>query len=260
MPRAHRHFVAGQIWHITQRCHRRQFLLRFAVDRRRWLYWLFQARRRYGLSVLNYVVTSNHVHLLVHDHGNNAIADAMQLLSGRTAQEYNRRLDRHGAFWEDRYHATAVETERHLARCIVYIDMNMVRAGAVAHPEQWSAGGYYETQHPRRRGARIDHPRLRELLGFDTHLQLQRARRTWVDERIASQADARDPVWTESVAVGSLDYTLMMRRALALSNPGREPVPEADGWSLREEGARYRARRLIGGQGEGMLPTGAMTA
>jgi len=27
MPRANRHRVAGQVWHITKRCHRRQFLL-----------------------------------------------------------------------------------------------------------------------------------------------------------------------------------------------------------------------------------------
>ena len=239
MPRANRHFVAGQIWHITQRCHQRQFLLRHDVDRRRWLYWLFQARRRHGLSVLNYVVTSNHVHLLVHDHGNNAIADAMQLIAGRTAQEYNRRKDRHGAFWEDRYHATAVAGEPHLERCMLYIDMNMVRAGAVRHPGEWSASGYHETQHPRLRGARIDHPRLCELFGFDTLAQLQRARRERVTERIAAGPDVRDPVWTESVAVGSLDHALRMRRALALSNPGREPRPEAIGWSLREERARY---------------------
>ena len=239
MPRANRHFVAGQIWHITQRCHQRHFLLRFDVDRRRWLYWLFQARRRYGLSVLNYVVTSNHVHLLVHDHGNDAIADAMQLIAGRTAQEYNHRHDRHGAFWEDRYHATAVAGETHLSRCMLYIDMNMVRAGAVTDPADWTASGYHETQHPRRRGARLDHPRLCELLGFDTLGQLQHARRERVAERIAAGVDLRDPVWTESVAVGSLDYTLLMRRALAYSNPGREPHPEPDGWSLREHPARY---------------------
>ena len=249
MPRANRHFVAGQIWHITQRCHRRQFLLRHDVDRRRWLYWLFQARRRHGLSVLNYVVTSNHVHLLVHDHGNNAIADAMQLVAGRTAQEYNRRKDRHGAFWEDRYHATAVAGEVHLERCMLYIDLNMVRAGVVRHPEDWGSGGYHETQHPRRRGARIDYARVCELFGFETLAQLQRARRERVDARLAEGPDARDPVWTESVAVGSLDHALMMRRALALSNPGREPHPEKIGWSLRESRARYAVALVEGTDG-----------
>ena len=46
----------------------------------------------------------------------------------------NARKQRHGAFWEDRYHATAVETGAHLARCVVDIDFNMVRTGVVQHP------------------------------------------------------------------------------------------------------------------------------
>ena len=34
-----------------------------------------------------------------------------KLPAGRTAQEYNLRKNRKGAFWEDRYHATAVEDD-----------------------------------------------------------------------------------------------------------------------------------------------------
>lgn len=30
-----------------------------------------------------------------------------------------------GAYWEDRYHATALETDRHLLRCLIYVDMNI---------------------------------------------------------------------------------------------------------------------------------------
>ena len=40
-------------------------------DRRRYLHWVFEARKRLGLSVLNYTVTSNHIHLLVNDTGPN---------------------------------------------------------------------------------------------------------------------------------------------------------------------------------------------
>ena len=44
MARAHRHYVAGQIWHLTHRCHQRQFLLKFARDRQAWIAWLFDTR------------------------------------------------------------------------------------------------------------------------------------------------------------------------------------------------------------------------
>jgi len=48
MPRANRHFLSDHIWHITRRCHQREFLLKFAQDRRRYLHWLFEAKKRYG--------------------------------------------------------------------------------------------------------------------------------------------------------------------------------------------------------------------
>ena len=49
----------------TSRCHKKEFLLKFAKDRHRWLEWLFEVKKRYGLVILNYVVTSNHIHLIV---------------------------------------------------------------------------------------------------------------------------------------------------------------------------------------------------
>src|SRR4030042_1998599 len=137
----------GYIWHITHRCHKREFLLKFSKDRQRYLKWLYQARKRYGLKILNYAVTSNHIHLLVADAGDkDVIPNSMQLIAGRSGQEYNQRKKRKGAYWEDRYTATAVENGDHLARCMVYMDTNMVRAGVVSHPSKWSFCGYNKIQ------------------------------------------------------------------------------------------------------------------
>jgi len=69
MARAKRHFLPGHVWHITHWCHKKEFLLKFARDRRRWLQWLFEAKKRYGIRILNYMVTSNHIHLIIVDCG-----------------------------------------------------------------------------------------------------------------------------------------------------------------------------------------------
>ncbi|MGD9900790.1 MAG: transposase [Calditrichaceae bacterium] len=88
-----------------------QYFLQFGRDRQRWVEWLFETGKRYDLSILNYTVTSNHIHLLVMDKaGRNVIPDSIKLIVGRTAQEYNQRKNRKGAYWEDRYHATAIQT------------------------------------------------------------------------------------------------------------------------------------------------------
>ena len=98
MPRANRYFLPGYIWHITHRCHKQEFLLKFARDRKRWLHWLFEVKKRYGLCVLNYVVTSNHIHLLVRDTGGSVIPRSLQLIAGRTAEEFNNRKGRSDLF------------------------------------------------------------------------------------------------------------------------------------------------------------------
>jgi putative transposase len=38
--------------------HKKGFLLKFAKDRQRWVYWLFETRKRYGLCILIYIVLS----------------------------------------------------------------------------------------------------------------------------------------------------------------------------------------------------------
>jgi len=70
--------------------------------------------------VLNFVVTSNRIHLLVEDHGNRETNKSIQLLATRTTKEFNNRKNCVGAFWQDRYHATAIESDQHLARCLRY--------------------------------------------------------------------------------------------------------------------------------------------
>ncbi|WP_320041740.1 transposase [uncultured Desulfobacter sp.] len=170
MPRAKRFYIPGCVWHITHRCHKKEFLLKFARDRNRWLDFLFRAKQKYGLEVLNYIVTSNHIHLLVSDNGNrDTIPKLMQLIAGQTAQEYNIRKKRRGAYWEDRYHATAIQADTHLASCLIYIDMNMVRTGVVSHPSEWRWSGYNEIQNPKKRYAILNYRRLMQFLGFESY-------------------------------------------------------------------------------------------
>ncbi len=242
MPRAHRYFLPGHIWHITHRCHKQEFLLKFAKDRECWRFWLYQARKRYGLRILNYMVTSNHVHLLVQDRGRGEIAKSVQLIAGRIAQEYNQRKSRKGAFWEDRYHATAVEADHHLARCMAYIDLNMVRAGAVARPEQWIWSGYYEIQYPPQRYKVIDEQRLLELSGVQCLDHYRDIRREWVESESGGSLSSKDEKWTSSLAVGSGAYIDAVRSALGVAGRHRKKISTADeGWLLRETPASYSA-------------------
>ena len=258
MPRANRHYIPGYVWHITHRCHKKEFLLKFARDRRRWLWWLFEARKRYGLCVLNYAITSNHIHLLVRDKSHNeVIPKSIQLIAGRTGQEYNQRKGRKGAYWEDCYHATAIETDDHLAKCMVYIDLNMVRAGVVSHPSEYEFCGYNEIQTPKQRYALIDCEELVGLFGFKSMASLSSKYKGWIDEAIKINDISRKGKWTESIAVGSEGFIKQTRDHLGYKAIGRK-VHEKDGtFELRESIAPYNG--IFGPENVGLKSNNGIT-
>jgi len=243
MPRANRYFLPGYVWHITHRCHKREFLLKFIRDHRRWLQWLFEAKKRFEVSILNYAVTSNHVHLILMDgQGKDAIPQTMQLIAGRTGQEYNQRKNRKGAFWEDRYHATAVETGSHLSQCMVCVDLNMVRAGVVPHPSEWPFCGYNEIQNPRRRNSLIDHKSLMGLFGVGEVEDFKGIYRGWVSDGLERQEyRERHSWWTKSIAVGREGFVRDVKEKLGAKVMWREIVGADGSYELRESIAAYEA-------------------
>jgi len=187
------------------------------------------------------MVTSNHIHLLVVDDGDReVIPNSMQLVAGRTGQEFNQRKKRKGAYWEDRYHATAVESGEHLARCMVYVDTNMVRAGVVSHPSMWPFCGYNEIQEPRRKNILIDYEKLQGLIGAESYDQLRTSHEEWVKEYLGEGAKERQDEWTASIAVGGRSFIEKVRTLLGFRAKGRDILEGDEGYQLREGAASYK--------------------
>lgn len=206
MARKKRIHLPGFLWHITHRCHKKEHLLKFAKDRKIWRGWLFEARKRYGLKVITYAVTCNHIHLLAVDSRKEVLSKSMQLISGNTGQTYNTRKSRKGAFWEDRFYTTAIESGVHLARCMAYIEMNMVRAGAVTHPKEWEFCGYNEILDPPRRYKLIDQWALLSCSGITDPDEFRTFYKDLVEYKLKYGGLDRESIWTDSLAVGTRQY------------------------------------------------------
>lgn len=138
-------------YHLTHRCHNREFLLKFAKHRDLYLDLLRTSRRRFRVRILDYVITSNHIHLLVWAGQGQQIPLFMRYVQGEFAQQCNLLKKRHGSVWQDRYHATLIQNGPHLSRCLFYIAFNMIRAGVVEHPGKWKHCGYHELTGKRQR-------------------------------------------------------------------------------------------------------------
>jgi putative transposase len=61
------------------------------------------------------------------------------------ARYYNRRHNRRGYFWGDRFKSVIVDKGETLVNCLAYIDLNPLRAGLVKRPEdyRWNSLGYH---------------------------------------------------------------------------------------------------------------------
>jgi len=104
----------------------------------------------------------------------------------------------------------------HLARCMIYIDMNMVRSGVVKNPEDWSFCGYNEIQHPPNRYGLIDTAKAIALLQMRDLEEFQEARKHWVEQALESENHGRERKWTESIAVGSKGFIEATKERLGI--------------------------------------------
>jgi putative transposase len=194
-----------------------------------------------GASTLRLLRCSRVSAAIIDDGPSDMISKSMQLIAGRTGQEYNQRKSRKGAFWEDRYHATAIEGDDHLFRCMVYIDMNMVRTGTVSHSLEWEFCGYNEIQNPKERYALINYKRLTEILHSISIEDFKDTYNRWIEETLRIDRHVRDTKWTQSVAVGGKEFVEMTKGRLGYRAEGRKVIKSDEDYQLREQQASYIA-------------------
>lgn len=141
MARQPRLTVAAYPHHVIQRGNDRQAIVRDDVDRER-LRSLWQAHAQtFKVAIHSYVIMDNHFHLLVTPETDEGLPQMMQAVGRAYVRYFNLRHHRTGTLWEGRYRSNLIESERYLLACMVYIDLNPVRAGIVAQAAdfQWSS-------------------------------------------------------------------------------------------------------------------------
>ena len=74
-----------------------------------------------------------------------SLSEYMREIKVGFARYYNRRHNRRGYFWGDRFKSVIVEKGETLINCLAYIDLNPLRAGLVDRPEEyrWNSISYH---------------------------------------------------------------------------------------------------------------------
>ncbi len=145
MARQPRLTVAAYPHHIIQRGNNRQLIVLDDADRQVLLaLWLLHAQACM-VALHAFVLMGNHFHLLATPETAHGVPRMMQAVGRSYVRYFNNRHGRSGTLWEGRYRSTLIETERYLLACMVYIDLNPVRAGLAeaAADYPWSSHRHY---------------------------------------------------------------------------------------------------------------------
>ena len=98
-----------------------------------------------GFKLYAFVLMSNHIHLLIEPSGE-ALNTAFARIETRYAMWYNRKYQRTGYLFQNRFRSEAVETEQYFMTVLRYILQNPMKAGMESRPGsyRWSSYLAYE--------------------------------------------------------------------------------------------------------------------
>jgi len=125
MARHARISVSGGWYHVFSRGHNRELIFSGRGDNEHFLKLLEEMRERFRVHVYAYCLMSNHYHLLVGTPDGN-ISRAIQWLNGSYAIWHNRKHNRSGHLYGERFRAILVEDSTWGLDVSLYIHMNPV--------------------------------------------------------------------------------------------------------------------------------------
>jgi len=132
---------AQAVYHVTSRGDCREPIFQDDKDRLLFVDLLGHALERFDACALAYCLMDNHYHLVVCTRQPNLSA-LMRHVNGVFTQRVNRRHGNVGHVFQGRYKAILVDRDAYLLEVCRYVDLNPVRAGMVASPQDWAWSSY----------------------------------------------------------------------------------------------------------------------
>jgi REP element-mobilizing transposase RayT len=111
------------------------------ADRGHFVYLLDAVVRECGWTVFDWVLMSNHHHLVIELAEPN-LSDGMKRLHGLHAMAWNARHSARGHAWQGRFWSCEIDEWSYCRSVMRYLDLNPVRGGLVRSPEEWRWSGY----------------------------------------------------------------------------------------------------------------------
>ena len=142
MPRRVRVNIAGYYHIINRGVEKRQVFLENA-DKDKFLEILCKEFLEYDVILHSYVLMDNHYHLLIQTNKNN-LSDVMRQVNSKYAMFFNKKYERVGHLWQDRFKSWYITNEKYLWVLFKYIELNPIKANLVEKYGQWYRSFIYD--------------------------------------------------------------------------------------------------------------------
>ncbi len=145
MPRTARKEAKSNIYHVMLRGINRQNIFEEDEDRIRFLDTVKRCKEVSGFRMHAFVLMTNHIHFLIEPH-DEPLDTIFKRIGTSYAVWYNRKYQRAGHLFQDRFRSENVETDQYYMTALRYILQNPVKAGMVSSPGEyrWSSYLAYE--------------------------------------------------------------------------------------------------------------------
>jgi putative transposase len=144
MARRARRKSESEIYHIIMRGINRQNIFEDKEDNQRFIQTLWQYKEISGYEIYAYCLMGNHVHLLMRIM-EEPLEQVMRRICGSFVYWYNKKYERIGNLFQDRFKSEPVESDAYFLTALRYIHQNPVKAGLVTDiaSYKWSSYSNY---------------------------------------------------------------------------------------------------------------------
>jgi putative transposase len=137
MARKARCIIVGCPHHVVARGVNRRALFASGFEKQRYLKRFAQLAEEEGVDVHGYCIMDNHVHWLLTPRRASSLARLFQRLHTWWAMVYNRKHERSGHLFQNRYHSTPIQKGQYYWTALRYIELNPCRANLGREPQNW---------------------------------------------------------------------------------------------------------------------------
>lgn len=136
--------INNACYHIFARGNQKQIVFKDKGDFNFYLFQLRRYKRKYSFLLYGYCLMPNHIHLIGEPINPKKLPRLMQCLHRSYTAYYNKKYNKVGHLWQNRFKAKVIVKDQYLIDCIAYIEQNPVRANLVNNPKEHKFSSYLE--------------------------------------------------------------------------------------------------------------------